>query len=76
MLKVVQLYRTMGLIHLLKLQFLIHLIFYYVFLASGLIVNLLQLCTLPLRLVSKKLARKINIRLCYSISSREYCYAL
>ncbi|XP_034057760.1 1-acyl-sn-glycerol-3-phosphate acyltransferase delta [Gymnodraco acuticeps] len=60
----------MGFIQLLKSQFLSHLIFCYVFLASGLIVNLLQFCTLPLWLVSKKLARKINIRLCYCISSQ------
>ncbi|KAK1904966.1 1-acyl-sn-glycerol-3-phosphate acyltransferase delta [Dissostichus eleginoides] len=60
----------MGLIQLLKSHFLSHLIFCYVFLVSGLIVNLLQFCTLPLWLVSKKLARKINIRLCYCISSQ------
>ncbi|KAM4591510.1 1-acyl-sn-glycerol-3-phosphate acyltransferase delta isoform 1-T3 [Odontesthes bonariensis] len=60
----------MGLLQLLKSQFLCHLIICYVFLVSGLIVNLLQLCTLPLWLVSKQLARRINIRLCYCISSQ------
>ncbi|KAM6916530.1 1-acyl-sn-glycerol-3-phosphate acyltransferase delta [Xenentodon cancila] len=60
----------MGLLQLLKSQFLCHLIMCYVFLVSGLIVNLLQLCTLPLWLVSKQLARRINIRLGYCISSQ------
>uniref|UniRef100_A0A8P4GFN3 1-acyl-sn-glycerol-3-phosphate acyltransferase delta n=1 Tax=Dicentrarchus labrax TaxID=13489 RepID=A0A8P4GFN3_DICLA len=60
----------MGLVQLLKSQFLSQLIICYVFLVSGLIVNLLQLCTLPLWLVSKQLARRINIRLGYCISSQ------
>lgn len=60
----------MGLLQLLKSQFLSHLIICYVFLASGLIINLLQLCTLPLWLVSKQLARRINIRLGYCITSQ------
>lgn len=63
----------MGLLQLLKSQFLCHLIICYVFLVSGLIINLLQLCTLPLWLVSKQLARRINIRLGYCVSSRKYC---
>lgn len=62
----------MGLLQLLKSQFLCHLIICYVFLVSGLIINLLQVCTLPLWLVNKQLARRINIRLGYCVSSREY----
>uniref|UniRef100_A0A3B5B8Z6 1-acyl-sn-glycerol-3-phosphate acyltransferase delta n=1 Tax=Stegastes partitus TaxID=144197 RepID=A0A3B5B8Z6_9TELE len=60
----------MGLLQLLKSQVLCLLIICYVFLASGLIVNLLQFCTLPLWLINKQLARKINIRLAYCISSQ------
>ncbi|XP_034464439.1 1-acyl-sn-glycerol-3-phosphate acyltransferase delta [Hippoglossus hippoglossus] len=60
----------MGLLQLLKSQFVCHLLIFYVFLASGLIVNLLQICTLPLWLVSKRLARRINIQLCYWVSSQ------
>ncbi|XP_056147548.1 1-acyl-sn-glycerol-3-phosphate acyltransferase delta [Lampris incognitus] len=60
----------MGLLQLLKSQFLCHLVIWYVFLASGLIINLLQLCTLPLWLLNKQLARKINCRLAYCISSQ------
>lgn len=62
----------MGLLQLLKSQFLCLLIMCYVFLVSGLVVNLLQLCTLPLWLINKQLARRINIRLAYCISSRKY----
>ncbi len=62
----------MGLLQLLKSQFLCHLIICYVFLVSGIIINLLQVCTLPLWWVNKQLARRLNIRLAYSISSREY----
>uniref|UniRef100_A0A3B4YEE4 1-acylglycerol-3-phosphate O-acyltransferase n=1 Tax=Seriola lalandi dorsalis TaxID=1841481 RepID=A0A3B4YEE4_SERLL len=58
----------MGVLQLLKSQFLCHLMICYVFLVSGLIINLLQLCTLPLWLVSKQLARRINIRLAYCVS--------
>ncbi|XP_039857142.1 1-acyl-sn-glycerol-3-phosphate acyltransferase delta isoform X1 [Simochromis diagramma] len=60
----------MGLLQLLKSQFLCHLIICYVFLVSGFIINLFQLCTLPVWLVSKQLARRINIRLAYCISSQ------
>ncbi|KAF0027377.1 hypothetical protein F2P81_020118 [Scophthalmus maximus] len=60
----------MGLLQLLKSQFLCHLVMCYVFLVSGVIINLLQLCTLPLWLVSKQLARRVNIRLSYCISSQ------
>lgn len=61
----------MGLWQVLKSQFLCHLIICYVFLVSGLIVNVLQICTLPLWLLSKQVARRINIRLGYCISSRK-----
>ncbi|XP_068597432.1 1-acyl-sn-glycerol-3-phosphate acyltransferase delta [Brachionichthys hirsutus] len=60
----------MGLLQLLKSQFLFQLLICYVFLASGLIVNTLQLCTLPLWLVNKQLARRINVRLGYCIASQ------
>ncbi|KAM6997339.1 1-acyl-sn-glycerol-3-phosphate acyltransferase delta [Tautogolabrus adspersus] len=60
----------MGLLQLLKSQFLCQLILCYVFLVSGLIVNLLQVCTSPLWLVNKQLARRVNVRLGYSISSQ------
>ncbi|XP_026079395.1 1-acyl-sn-glycerol-3-phosphate acyltransferase delta [Carassius auratus] len=60
----------MGILQVLKTQLLCHLIICYVFLVSGLIINLLQLCTLPLWPINKQLARKINCRLGYSISSQ------
>ncbi|XP_015237469.1 PREDICTED: 1-acyl-sn-glycerol-3-phosphate acyltransferase delta [Cyprinodon variegatus] len=60
----------MGLLQFLKSQFLCHLIICYVFLVSGLLINLIQLCTLPLWLISKQLARRINIRLGYCIASQ------
>lgn len=61
----------MGLWQVVKSQFLCHLIICYVFLASGLIINLVQICTLPLWLVNKQLARRVNVRLGYCISSRK-----
>ncbi|XP_024603718.1 1-acyl-sn-glycerol-3-phosphate acyltransferase delta isoform X3 [Neophocaena asiaeorientalis asiaeorientalis] len=60
----------MDLIALLKSQFLCHLIFCYVFIASGLIINTLQLFTLLLWPINKQLFRKINCRLSYCISSQ------
>ncbi|KAI2657970.1 1-acyl-sn-glycerol-3-phosphate acyltransferase delta [Labeo rohita] len=60
----------MGILQVLKTQFLCHLIICYVFLVSGIIINLVQLCTLPLWPINKQLARKINCRLGYSISSQ------
>ncbi|KAL0178253.1 hypothetical protein M9458_027147, partial [Cirrhinus mrigala] len=59
----------MGILQVLKTQLLCHLIICYVFLVSGIIINLVQLCTLPLWPINKQLARKINCRLGYSISS-------
>lgn len=66
----------MGLLSTLKSLFICHLIIGYVFLVSGLLINLLQVCTLPVGLVSKQLARRINIRLGYCIASREYSLSL
>ncbi|KAA8583913.1 1-acyl-sn-glycerol-3-phosphate acyltransferase delta [Etheostoma spectabile] len=60
----------MALLQKLKSQFVCQMIIWYVFLVSGFIINLLQICTLPLWLVSKQLARRINIRLGYCISSQ------
>ncbi|XP_072822244.1 1-acyl-sn-glycerol-3-phosphate acyltransferase delta isoform X2 [Vicugna pacos] len=60
----------MDLVGLLKSQFLCHLVFCYVFIASGLIVNTIQLLTLLLWPINKQLFRKINCRLSYCISSQ------
>uniref|UniRef100_A0A8C9A9U2 1-acylglycerol-3-phosphate O-acyltransferase 4 n=1 Tax=Prolemur simus TaxID=1328070 RepID=A0A8C9A9U2_PROSS len=60
----------MDLVGLLKSQFLCHLVFCYVFIASGLIINTIQLFTLVLWPINKQLFRKINCRLSYCISSR------
>lgn len=63
--------RSMGLWQVLKSQFLCHLIICYVFLVSGLIINVVQICTLPLWLLNKQLARRVNVRLGYCVSSRK-----
>ncbi|KAJ8248281.1 hypothetical protein GJAV_G00240320 [Gymnothorax javanicus] len=60
----------MGLWQLFKSQFLCHVVICYVFLVSGLIINLLQVCTLPIWPINKQLARRINCRLGYSIASQ------
>uniref|UniRef100_A0A8C9AAR1 1-acylglycerol-3-phosphate O-acyltransferase n=1 Tax=Prolemur simus TaxID=1328070 RepID=A0A8C9AAR1_PROSS len=60
----------MDLVGLLKSQFLCHLVFCYVFIASGLIINTIQLFTLVLWPINKQLFRKINCRLSYCISSQ------
>ncbi|XP_032341192.1 1-acyl-sn-glycerol-3-phosphate acyltransferase delta isoform X1 [Camelus ferus] len=60
----------MDLVGLLKSQFLCHLVFCYVFIASGLIVNTIQLLTLLLWPINKQLFRKINCRLSYCVSSQ------
>lgn len=60
----------MDLVGLLKSQFLCHLVFCYVFIASGLIVNIIQLFTLILWPINKQLYRRINCRLSYCISSQ------
>ena len=61
----------MDLIGLLKSQFLCHLVFCYVFIASGLIINTIQLFSLVLWPINKQLFRKLNCRLSYCISSRK-----
>lgn len=58
------------LLEFLKTQFLCHLFICFVFLVSGLIINLLQFCILPLWWINKQLARKLNCRLAYGISSQ------
>lgn len=60
----------MGLVQLLKSQFVVHLFLAYVFMVSGVMVNVLQLCTLPLWLISKSLARRVNVCLGYCIMSQ------
>lgn len=60
----------MGLVQLLKSQFVCGLLIVYVFMVSGVLVNILQLCTLPLWLISKRLARRVNTRLGYCIMSQ------
>ncbi|XP_066553404.1 1-acyl-sn-glycerol-3-phosphate acyltransferase delta [Amia ocellicauda] len=60
----------MGVLQFVKSQFLCHLLICYVFLASGLIINFLQLFTLPLWPIDKQLYRKVNCRLGYSIASQ------
>lgn len=65
-------YRSMGVWQVLKSQLLCHLIICYVFVVSGLIINVVQICTLPLWLLNKQLARRINCRLGYCISSRKF----
>lgn len=65
-------FSTMELFALFKTQFICHLFICYVFLVSGLIVNFLQLCTLPLWCINKQLARKVNCRLAYCVCSRKY----
>nr|XP_045380458.1 1-acyl-sn-glycerol-3-phosphate acyltransferase delta isoform X1 [Camelus bactrianus] len=60
----------MDLVGLLKSQFLCHLVFCYVFIASGLIVNTIQLLTLLLWPINKQLFRKINCRLAYCVPSQ------
>ncbi|XP_032829263.2 1-acyl-sn-glycerol-3-phosphate acyltransferase delta [Petromyzon marinus] len=56
----------MGLSSFIKSQFVLHLLIGYIFLVSGLIVNLLQLCTLPLWPINRSLYRHVNCRLAYS----------
>ncbi|CAB1338472.1 unnamed protein product [Coregonus sp. 'balchen'] len=60
----------MGLVQWLKGQFLCHLVICYGFLVSGLLVNLLQICTLPLWPINKQLARRINCKLGYCLTSQ------
>ncbi|KAG8513717.1 1-acyl-sn-glycerol-3-phosphate acyltransferase gamma [Galemys pyrenaicus] len=61
----------MGLLAYLKTQFVVHLLIGFVFVVSGLLINLAQLCTLALWPLSKQLYRRLNCRLAYSLWSRE-----
>lgn len=60
----------MGVWGFLKTQFVVHLLIGFVFVISGLIINFLQLCTLPLWSYNKQLYRRINCRLSYSLWSQ------
>ncbi|CAI9619980.1 unnamed protein product [Staurois parvus] len=60
----------MGVWGFLKTQFVVHLLIGFVFVISGLIINFLQLCTLPLWGANKQLYRRINCRLSYSLWSQ------
>lgn len=60
----------MGVWGFLKTQFVAHLLIGFVFVISGLIINFLQLCTLPLWGINKQLYRRINCRLSYSLWSQ------
>ncbi|KAM6462845.1 1-acyl-sn-glycerol-3-phosphate acyltransferase delta isoform 1-T2 [Liasis olivaceus] len=54
----------------LKSQFICHLLICYIFIVSGLIINLIQLFTLILWPFNKQLFRKVNCKLAYCISSQ------
>ncbi|XP_063812975.1 1-acyl-sn-glycerol-3-phosphate acyltransferase gamma [Pseudophryne corroboree] len=60
----------MGVWGFVKTQFVVHLLIGFVFVISGLIINFLQLCTLPLWGVNKQLYRRVNCRLAYSLWSQ------
>ncbi|KAG8537125.1 hypothetical protein GDO81_025033, partial [Engystomops pustulosus] len=60
----------MGFWGFLKTQFVVHLLIGFVFVVSGLVINFLQLCTLPLWRYDKQLYRRINCRLSYSLWSQ------
>jgi hypothetical protein len=49
------------------------IVFSYIFLVSGLIINFLQLCSCIIWPFNKQLFRKINCYLALGIWSREYC---
>ncbi|KAG8431030.1 hypothetical protein GDO86_019540 [Hymenochirus boettgeri] len=60
----------MGIWGFLKTQFVVHLLIGFVFVLSGLIINFLQLCTLPLWGFNKQLYRRVNCRFSYSLWSQ------
>ncbi|KAM8976798.1 1-acyl-sn-glycerol-3-phosphate acyltransferase gamma [Pelodytes ibericus] len=60
----------MGVCGFLKTQFVVHLLIGFVFVLSGIIINFLQLCTVPLWGFNKQLYRRINCRLAYSLWSQ------
>lgn len=57
--------RKMSIVSYLKTLVPLHIIFFYVFLTSGLIVNFIQFCTLPIWVFNIKFYRKINTYLAY-----------
>ncbi|KAE8621002.1 hypothetical protein XENTR_v10004647 [Xenopus tropicalis] len=60
----------MGFWGFLKTQFVVHLLIGFVFVVSGLIINFLQLCTLPLWGINKPLYRRVNCRMSYLLWSQ------
>ncbi|XP_048396479.1 1-acyl-sn-glycerol-3-phosphate acyltransferase gamma-like [Stegostoma tigrinum] len=60
----------MSVIAYLKTQFLIHLLLGFVFVVSGICINFIQLCTLPIWPINKQLYRHLNCRLAYSLWSQ------
>lgn len=65
---------AMALLAYLKSLFILQLLMGFVFVVSGLIINLIQLCTCVLWPINKQLYRRINCRLSYSLWSREYTF--
>ena len=66
--------QIMDIVGFLKSQFICHLLICYIFIASGLIINFIQLFTLVLWPINKQLFRRINCRLAYCISSRKISF--
>uniref|UniRef100_A0A8C5LXD8 1-acylglycerol-3-phosphate O-acyltransferase 3 n=1 Tax=Leptobrachium leishanense TaxID=445787 RepID=A0A8C5LXD8_9ANUR len=60
----------MGVWGFLKTQVVVHLLIGFVFVLSGLIINFIQLCTVPLWGLNKQLYRRINCRMAYSLWSQ------
>lgn len=60
----------MSAIAYLKTHFIVHLLLGFVFVVSGLCINFVQLCTLPVWLFSKQLYRHLNCCLAYSLWSQ------
>uniref|UniRef100_G1KBG9 1-acyl-sn-glycerol-3-phosphate acyltransferase delta n=1 Tax=Anolis carolinensis TaxID=28377 RepID=G1KBG9_ANOCA len=60
----------MNIAGFLKSQFIFHLLISYIFIASGLIINFIQLFTLILWPFNKQLFRKVNCKLAYCLSSQ------
>ncbi|XP_035265885.1 1-acyl-sn-glycerol-3-phosphate acyltransferase gamma-like [Anguilla anguilla] len=60
----------MDLVAYLKTQFILQLLIGFVFVVSGLIINLLQLCSCVIWPFNRQLYRRINCRLAYSLWSQ------
>ncbi|XP_063301799.1 1-acyl-sn-glycerol-3-phosphate acyltransferase gamma [Pelobates fuscus] len=60
----------MGVWGFVKTQFVVHLLIGFVFVLSGLIINFIQLCTVPLWGINKQAYRRLNCRLAYSLWSQ------